>query len=154
MIEIAAAMSMATSAFGAIKKAMETGREAQDMVDFFGRWFEAKDQLAEANQQSQNQPFVKKMFSGNSVEAQALQITSAKHKMKAMEKELYEYLLYTDQQEFYNDMMRERRAIRERRLREAQRRANQKSFWIDMIALVIGIAFSVAIIIGFIIFVS
>ena len=82
------------------------------------------------------------MFSGNSVEAQALQVTHAKHKIKQMEKELYEYLLYTGQQEFYNDMMAERRAIRQARIEEAQRIAERKKFWFDMI--VGGLAVSVA----------
>lgn len=133
MMEIAAAVSMASSAFGAIKKAMETGQEIEDMMDYFGKWFEAKEHLAEGSVTNSNQPMLKKMFSGKSVEAQALQITHAKHKMKQMEKELYEYLLYTGQQQFYEDMMRERRAIREARIREAQRKAARKAFWVDLV---------------------
>jgi len=132
-MEIAAAISLASSAFNALKKGMETGREIEDMVDYFGKWFEAKDALSEQNINAQNQPTFKKLFSGNSVEAQALQVTHAKHKIKQMEKELYEYLLYTGQQEFYNDMMAERRAIRQARIEEAQRRAEMKRFWFDMI---------------------
>jgi len=148
MMEIAAAISLASSAFNALKKGMEAGREIEDMMDYYGKWFEAKEALSENAVNSSNQPLVKKLFSGSSVEAQALQITQARHKIKAMEKELYEYLLYTGQQEFYNDMMRERRTIREARMREAQRRAERKRFWIDMIALVIAIGVSLAIIIG------
>lgn len=148
MMEIAAAISLASSAFNALKKGMEAGREIEDMMDYYGKWFEAKEALSENAVNSSNQPLVKKLFSGSSVEAQALQITQARHKIKAMEKELYEYLLYTGQQEFYNDMMRERRSIREARMREAQRKAERKRFWIDMIALVIAIGVSLAIIIG------
>ena len=36
MMEIAAAISLASSAFNALKKGMETGREIEDMVDYFG----------------------------------------------------------------------------------------------------------------------
>jgi len=133
MMEIAAAISMASSAFNALKKGMETGREIEDMVDYFGKWFEAKDALSEQNINVNNQPAFKKLFSGNSVEAQALQVTHAKHKIKQMEKELYEYLLYTGQQEFYNDMMAERRAIRQARIDEAIRRSDRKRFWFDLI---------------------
>ena len=133
MVEIAMAVSMASSAFGALKKAMETGQEIEDMMDYFGKWLEAKEHLSEASVNSNNQPLVKKLFSGKSVEAQALQITHAKHKMKQMEKELYEYLLYTGQQEFYNDMMRERRVIREARIREAQRKAERKKLFFDIV---------------------
>ena len=148
MMEIAAAVSLASTAFNALKKGMETGREIEDMVDYFGKWFEAKDALSEQNINANNQPMLKKMFSGSSVEAQALQVTHAKHKIKQMEKELYEYLLYTGQQEFYNDMMAERRAIRQARIDEAVRRSERKRFWIDVSAVVLGLGAAAAIIIG------
>lgn len=141
MMEIAAAISLASSTFNALKKGMETGREMQDMMGYYGKWFEAKEALSENAIQSKNTPIVKKLFSGSSVEAQALEITQAKHKMKQMEKELYEYLLYTGQQEFYNDMMRERRSIREARMREAHRKAERKRLITDIVVggLAIGI---------------
>ena len=48
MIEIAAAVSIASSAFNGIKKAMDTGREAQDLAQTFGKFFDAKDQIIKA----------------------------------------------------------------------------------------------------------
>ena len=47
MIEVATAISLASSAYAGIKKAMEMGKEAQDVAEFFGRWFEAKEQINE-----------------------------------------------------------------------------------------------------------
>ena len=47
-MEIAAAMSMASSAYKAIKAAVETGREAQDLAQVFGRFFDAKEVMSEA----------------------------------------------------------------------------------------------------------
>lgn len=133
---------------------MEAGREIEDMMDYYGKWFEAKEALSENAVNSSNQPLVKKLFSGSSVEAQALQITQARHKIKQMEKELYEYLLYTGQQEFYNDMMRERRAIREQRMLEARRKAERKAFWIDLIIGGGAILIAVGIIVWLVTFVS
>jgi len=154
MMEIAAAISLATSTFNALKKGMEAGREIEDMMDYYGKWFEAKEALSENAINNSNQPLVKKLFSGSSVEAQALQVTQAKHKIKQMEKELYEYLLYTGQQEFYNDMMRERRAIREARIREAQKKAERKALWIDIIVGGTLIGLSIGLIIWLISFVG
>lgn len=150
MMEIAAAVSLASTAFNTIKKGIETGREMEDMMGYFGKWFEAKEALTEQNVNANNVPTMKKLFSGKSVEAQALQITSAKHKMKQMEKELYEYLLYSGQQEFYNDMMRERRAIREANLRRAQARAERNSLIFDTIVGGTAIIVAVVIIVGLI----
>ena len=148
MMEIAAAISLASSAFSALKKGMETGRDIEDMVGYFGKWFEAKDALSEQNINVNNQPAFKKMFSGNSVEAQALQVTHAKHKIKQMEKELYEYLLYSGQQEFYNDMMDERRVIRQARIDAAVKKSQRKRFWFDLIIGGGAVSIALGIIIG------
>ena len=131
-------MSMASSAYNAIKKGMEMGREAQDVAEFFGRWFDAKENIAEANQYAQNPSVFGKMFSGKSVEAQALQVTSAKYKIAQMEKELREYLIYTGQSDFYEDMMIERRKIREQRLIRARAKAEFRKNVLDGIAIFIG----------------
>ena len=135
MIEIAAALSMAGSAFNMIKGAIEQGREVQDMYDVFAKFFDAKETLAEADQHAKNPSMVGSLFGGSSVEAQALQVTAARHKIKQLEKELYEFLLYTGQQQFYEDMMRERRIIRQRRIEAAQAAARKRAFYIDCIAV-------------------
>lgn len=148
MVEVAMALSVARSAFAGIKKAVELGREVEDVAGYFGKFFDAKDQLAEASQYEKNTPIVKKLFSGSSVEAQALEITAAKHKMATLEKELREYLLYSGQVGFYEDMMKERRLIRAARLRAAARKAENKRLMIDIIALIIGTIISGAIVFG------
>lgn len=150
MIEIAAAVSMATSAFGAIKKAMETGQEVEDMIGYFGKFFDAKDQLSEANMKATTSSFIGKLFNGSSVEAQALEVTAARHKIMAIEKELREYLIYTGQIGFYEDMMKERRAIRLARAKAAKEAAERKAMMIDIAAVVIGTIVTLAIVIGFI----
>tara|TARA_B100002019_G_scaffold293020_1_gene318286 strand:- start:2934 stop:3398 length:465 start_codon:yes stop_codon:yes gene_type:complete len=148
MVEVAVAMSMASSAYNAIKKGMEMGREAQDVAEFFGRWFDAKENIAEANQYAQNPSMFGKMFSGKSVEAQALQVTSAKYKIAQMEKELREYLIYTGQSDFYEDMMIERRKIREQRLIRARAKAEFRKNVLDGVAIFVGAIVCAVIIAG------
>lgn len=131
MVEIAAAVSMATSAYNGIKRAIEMGREAQDVASAFGKFFDAKESIAEASVEHREGSKVKKLFSGTSVEAQALEITAAKHKTMQLEKELREFLLYSGQSQFYEDMMIERRRIRDARIAEARRRAAKQAMYID-----------------------
>ena len=100
------------------------------MAGYFGKFFDAKDQLAEASQYEKNNPLLKNFYSGSSVEAQALEITAAKHKMATLEKELREYLLYTGQVGFYEDMMKERRLIRAARLRAAVPKQKTNDLWL------------------------
>ena len=142
MVELAAALSMASAAFNGIKRAVDAGREVEDVAGYFGRFFDAKDQVNEARQLAQNQPVVSKVFSGSSVEAQALEATAAKHKMEQLEKELREYLIWSGQGPFYEDMMIERRRIKQARAAEAKRKAEKRKFWIDMctigVAVIVG----------------
>ena len=148
MVEVAAAMSLASSAYAGIKKAMEMGREAQDVAEFFGRWFEAKEQVNEVQQYANNPSMMAKIFSGKSVEAQALQVTSARYKIQAMEKELREYLIYTGQVDFYEDMMRERRTIRQARLLAAKRKAEKRALILNVMAVTVGMGIASFVVVG------
>jgi hypothetical protein len=150
MVELAVAVQVAGAAYNAIKGAVEKGREAQDMIGAFGKFFDSMDAVSEANIKNQSTAGVQKLFSGNSVEAQALEITAAKHKIAWMEKELREYLIYSGQGAFYEDMMEERKRIRRYRQNEMRRKAQAKAFWIDVAALVFGIGISIFVITGLI----
>jgi hypothetical protein len=150
MVEIAAALSMAGSAYNMIKNGIEKGQEINDLYQGFSRFFDAKEELAEAAIANSNPSMVQKLFSGKSVEAQALEVTAARYKMAALEKELREFLIYTGQMDFYEDMMRERRAIRQRRAAVAKAKAEKKRFWIDVIAVAGFVVFASGIIGGMI----
>ena len=89
-----------------------------------------------------------KMFNSKSVEAQALQVTSARYKIQAMEKELREYLIYTGQVDFYEDMMKERRVIRQARLLAAKRKAEKRAFILNSIAIFAGMSVASFIVVG------
>ena len=132
MVEVAAAISMAVSAYNGIKKAVEMGREVEDVAGYFGKFFDAKETISEASQYNENAPLFSKLFAGRSVEAQALEITAAKHKTAKIEKELREFLIYSGQGQFYEDMMKERRQIREQRVTKARDKAKSKKFWLDV----------------------
>ena len=49
MVEVGMAISLASQAFSAIKKSVEMGREVEDIAGYFGKFFDAKDQLAAAS---------------------------------------------------------------------------------------------------------
>ena len=154
MLEVAVAVSMASSAFSSIKKAVNMGRDIEDVASYFGKFFDAKESIAEAGQQNLHTPKVTKLFSGSSVESQALELTAAKHKVTRLEKELREFLIYSGQSEFYRDMMTERRRITQERLRQVTAKAERKQFWLDVTYISIGIGvglFAIIYLINFII---
>ena len=148
MLEVAAAISMANAAFNGIKKAVEAGREIEDITGYFGKFFDAKDKVYEARQIAENQPVVNKLFSGSSVEAQALEATAAKYKMEQLEKDLREYLIWSGQGAFYEDMMMERRRIKQARAAEAKRKAENRKFLIDVSTIGLATLFASGLIIS------
>ena len=113
-----------------------------------------KEQLSEANMKASTSSFVGRMFNSGSVESLALEVTAARHKIMAIEKELREFLIYTGQIEFYEDMMKERRAIRLARAEAAKAAAERKAFWIDVTAVVLGLATVTGVILGVISLIS
>ena len=136
MVEVAAAISMAVPAYNGIKKAVEMGREVEDITGYFGKFFDAKETISEASQYNENAPLFSKLFAGRSVEAQALEITAAKYKTAKIEKELREFLIYSGQGQFYEDMLKERRHIREERIQKARDKAQTKKFWLDVFFII------------------
>ena len=134
-MEIAAAISIASSAYRGIQNAVNAGREAHDLAQTFGKFFDAKESILEAGIKNENATILGKVFAGSSIESQALEITAAKHKTLQMEKELREFLIWSGQEAFYIDMMEERKRIKRARMEAARRAAENKKFWIDLFAI-------------------
>lgn len=137
MMEIAAAISIASSAYRGIQNAVNAGREAHDLAQTFGKFFDAKESILEAGIKNENATILGKVFAGSSIESQAMEITAAKHKTLQMEKELREFLIWSGQEAFYIDMMEERKRIKRARIEAARRAAENRKFWVDLTAILV-----------------
>ena len=144
-VTITALLGVAAKSYNMVKKAVEMGREASDMVEYFSAFYDKKDQLDVRKIQNENGS---KLFRGKSVEAEALELQMAEHKMQKMESELRELICWTVGNDFYLDMMRKRNQIRQRRLEQAKARAVRNKLFIDG-GIVVGLFVSL---IGVIIF--
>ena len=127
-VTITALLGVAAKSYNMVKKAVEMGREASDMVEYFSAFYDKKDQLDVRKIENQNGS---KLFRGKSVEAEALELQMAEHKMQKMESELRELICWTVGNDFYLDMMRKRNQIRQRRLEQAKARAVRNKLFID-----------------------
>ncbi len=136
MIEVMAAVSLANSAFNALKSGIAKGKELQDMGETLGKFWDANETITQASIENETATYAQKLLQGKSIESQALEITIAKNKAREMENELREYLIYSGQGEFYREMLRERRNIKNERLRVARAKAVAKKDATDL-ALVI-----------------
>ena len=75
----------ATVAFNALKKGFQVGKDLQDMSGQLTQWAGAMSDLSYAEQKNKNPPWWKAL-NGQSVEAEALAIFTAKRKAEAMRK--------------------------------------------------------------------
>lgn len=141
MLDPVTAFAAATSAFNFIKKAVEAGRELEDVGGQLGTWFGACADLKQAEEESRDPPLFKKLLHKGSVEQEALDNLMRRKKIEQQEKELRELIVYRFGVDVYREMMDERRAIRESRDRlAAKQRRNQKKAAQNLIAMLIIIA--------------
>tara|TARA_A200000159_G_C7331001_1_gene342911 strand:+ start:1677 stop:2150 length:474 start_codon:yes stop_codon:yes gene_type:complete len=137
--EIALAVKAAHSSVQFITKAVNAGHDVMDLTDRISTFFDAKEKIQEAEIASKNPSLAAKLLAGGSIESQALQVTTAKYKIAEQEKQLREIIMiYGAGEQFYADMLRERRDIRQRRLTAARKKAERKKMILDctLIALV------------------
>ncbi|MGA1008698.1 MAG: hypothetical protein ACO3SE_09025 [Sedimenticolaceae bacterium] len=111
MIDPITAFTVATTAFNTIKKAVEVGREIEDVAGYLGKFFGAKADIAKAEEKAKNPPIFRKLLSAGSVEEEALQIVVQRQKLMQMEKELRSMIILRYGQEVYLEMMRQRERI-------------------------------------------
>lgn len=127
MIDPVSAFALASGAFNMIKKAVETGREIEDCVGYFGKFFQGVSDVNKAEEEAKNPPMFKKLFSGGSVEQEAFQAVVHKQKIQQMENELRELITYRYGVDTYREMINMRRTIRQEREKTIYRRAQRRT---------------------------
>ena len=85
----------ATVAFNALKKGFQVGKDLQDMSGQLTQWASAMSDLSYAEQKNKNPPWWKAL-NGQSVEAEALEIFTAKKKAESMRKELKDWISFSN----------------------------------------------------------
>ncbi len=139
------ALATISAVWGGIKKAVEVGREVQDVFGQLSQWAQAADVLEQAaEQQPKKPPLFKKLSFGDDTK-QAFDAYAAKVKMREMEAEIRHEFLYGGLCHLGMDGLREfynvRRQIREQRIKAIQDQRAQRQALIEAsitVALVLG----------------
>ena len=151
VIDPVSALAIATSAYNAIKKGIEMGREIEDMGNQLGSWFSAVADVKSAEEEAKDPPLFRKLISKQSVEEQALQALMSRKKIEQQEKELRELIVYRYGVDAYKEMIRERVKIRDTRTRAAQnQRRKMKKLIQNSLTVIVILGLLVMIIAGLI----
>ena len=139
MIEVAAALSAATTAFNAIKKGFEVGREIESMAGDLGRWMGHVSDINKADEYAKNPPLFKKLFASGSVEEEALQTLMAKKKAEDMRAQLKSIIIMSRGMGAWDELLKTEGDIRKRRQKAiyAQKEKQRKVFEISAIIFLI-----------------
>lgn len=130
--EALAVMAAANSAYKVIKTAVGNGRDLADFAGHLGQFWDAKEELSALEQNTAHPNLLSKTLGAKSVENQALQITLHKNKISQLETELRETFIYTGNGNLWEDMMKERRNIRNRRFQLAKQKAENRKLYADI----------------------
>ena len=145
MIDPVSAFALATGAFNMIKKAVAAGREIEDCVGYFGKFFQGVSDISKAEEEAKNPPLFKKLLSRGSVEEEAFQAVVHRQKVQQMENELRELITYRYGNEVYRDMLIMRRQIRQEREQTVYKQQQRRkaflwnSLYISLISICVGI---------------
>ena len=124
MLDPVTLLATATAVFNGLKKAVEVGREAEDVFGQLGKWAGAVADLQEwirTEEENANKPppLFKKLVFNKSATAEAFDTYAAKIKVQQMEEEIRHMFtlgeLWWLGKEGYNEFLMMRRSIKEKR---------------------------------------
>jgi hypothetical protein len=129
VLDPASAIALATSAYSAIKKGIEIGRELQDMGGQLSEWASAISDLEYFERKAEDPPWYK-AFSGNA-QAEAMEVFAAKKKIEAQRNELRTYIQFSYGQSGWEEFLRTEAEIRKRRAAHEHRKAEIKEMLVS-----------------------
>jgi hypothetical protein len=141
-------VALASSAFRSVQLLVNKGAEIEQVAQQLGKWFSYASDIRQAEREAENPPIFKKLFSGGSVEEEALNATIARKKLQEQEKHIRELIVWAYGKETYVEMMQLRKDIRLRREKAVYRQRKKRQKIADTIAMILGIVVASGVIYG------
>jgi len=135
-------VAMASTTFKGLQILVSKGAEIEHVAQKLGHWYGLVSDLREAEKEAENPPLFKKLFDGESVEAQALNAVIAKKKIEEQEKQIRELIMYSYGQDTYKEMMQMRKDIKAKRERMIYKQRRRQKRMLDVSAIIIALMVS------------
>mgnify|MGYP003131962689 FL=1 len=148
-VTIGAALSVAGSAFKALKAGFAVGRDIESMGKDLSRWMGAASDIDNAEKITKNPSTLQKLFKGNQLEASAIEAIVAKKKMEKQRYEMKTFLNMTYGPNAWNEVLKMEGDIRKRRQKEIYDRQKFRQQILEYVGWVV----LFITIVGFIVFV-
>jgi len=145
---------MASTTFKGIQTLVNKGAEIEHVAQKLGQWYSFASDIKEAEKEAENPGIFKKLFEGQSVEAQALNSLVASRKLAEQEKQIRELIVWSYGVEAYQEMIMLRRKIKKQREDAIYKQRKRQRMLLDSILVAIGVAVASGIIYGTVIFIK
>ena len=113
-VTLSAAVTGATTAYNAIKKAIMVGKEIEDMSSELSRWMTAVSDVDNVHRNANSPSALDRVFNG-SIEQVAIESFSAKKKLAKQREELRNFIVANYGTTAWDDLIREEGRIRKAR---------------------------------------
>ena len=139
-VTITAALSVAKSAFTAIKNGFAVGKDIESMGKDLSRWMGALSDVDNAEKTTKNASALQKLFKGKEIEASAIEAFTAKKKLEQQRQELKTFINFHYGSNSWNEILKMEGEIRKKRqqdIYERQELIRKIWEWIGIIVLCI-----------------
>ena len=140
MIDPVTALAAATTAFNAIKKGFEVGRDIESMAGDLGRWMGAASDIDKAGEYAKNPPLFKKLFASGSVEEEAMATFMAKKKAEDMRAQLKQIIILTRGLSAWDELLKTEGDIRKKRQQAIYAQEEKRRKVLEISAIIMGVA--------------
>ena len=135
MLDPITVIATASTAYNALKKGIEIGRDLQDMGGQLASWAGAISDIEFLAKKAENPPWWK---IGGNVQAEAIELFAAKKKSEAQRNELKTYMQYSYGQSGWEELLRIEAQVRKRKQATDHRRAEMQELLITIV--IVGLA--------------
>ena len=149
-VTISAAVATASTAFNGIKRAFAAGKDLESMSQDLSRWMGAVSDVDAAHKSAKNPTMFRKVFSGGTIEQEAIEAFTAKKKLEEQRYELKQFLMFTHGSKAWDELLAMEGQIRKRRQKEIYDRKIFREKVISIVAVTIVVAVGSVVLIGFV----
>lgn len=147
MIDPISAAATASAAFTTIQRGFQVARSIEDMASDLSRWMGALSDLEQAEKEAKNPPIFKKLFAGQSVEAEAMEAFAAKTRAEEQRAQLKQYIQFSYGQSKWDELVKMEGSIRKQRQQTIYRQRERRRKFLEILAIALVVASGVGLLI-------
>jgi len=137
MVDPISAIAIAGSAFNALKKGVSIGRDIESMGKDLSRWMSAVSDVDRAHHEAKNPPIFKKLFSGASVEQEAIELFTQKKQLENQRDELRKLISSMCGPSAWQELIRMEKDIRQQRKETIYKQREARKHFLEAIAIIL-----------------